>query len=134
MHLERKDPMEQGNTKATQRAGNYFSCPICGESLEKGEKTCRCPKGHSFDIASEGYVHLLPRNRMHSDLPGDTKEMVAARRRFLESGAYALFEPGAEQHSAFLHGAFPPPSSSGHRLRGRILYGPYGGRFERKRL
>lgn len=83
--------MEQGNTKATQRAGTYFSCPICGEPLEKGEKTCRCPKGHSFDVASEGYVHLLPRNRMHSNLPGDTKEMVAARRRFLESGAYALF-------------------------------------------
>lgn len=69
----------------------YFSCPICRELLEKREKVCRCPRGHSFDVSAEGYVHLLPRNRMHSSLPGDTKEMVAARRRFLESGAYELF-------------------------------------------
>lgn len=84
--------MADKRTESENREGDaYFSCPICGEALEKGEKTCRCPRGHSFDVAAEGYVHLLPRNRMHSSLPGDTKEMVAARRRFLESGAYEPF-------------------------------------------
>ncbi|NLG92508.1 MAG: methyltransferase domain-containing protein, partial [Clostridiales bacterium] len=68
-----------------------FSCPVCGERLDKKEKTYACPKGHSYDIAAEGYVHLLPPNRMHSKSPGDNKQMVAARRRFLEAGYYRLF-------------------------------------------
>lgn len=71
----------------------YFACPICGEPLIKApeENICRCEKNHSFDVASEGYVHLLPSNRMHSKIPGDTKAMVSARRFFLESGGYCCF-------------------------------------------
>ena len=68
-----------------------FACPVCGEKLEKGEKAYRCPNNHSFDIASEGYVHLLRPDEMHSKIPGDDKAMVAARRRFLEAGYYHLF-------------------------------------------
>lgn len=44
----------------------------------------KCPRGHSFDVAREGYVNLLtgkPR--------GDTREMARARRAFLEQGWYA---------------------------------------------
>lgn len=36
-------------------------------------------------------MNLLPVNRRHSDNPGDTKEMVLSRRRFLESGNYDCF-------------------------------------------
>lgn len=46
----------------------------------------KCANGHSFDIAKEGYVNLLTRK-----LPatvGDTKEMLQARRAFLERGHY----------------------------------------------
>lgn len=43
----------------------------------------RCERGHSFDIAREGYVNLLPGRH-----PGDTKEMLRARRAFLEAGYY----------------------------------------------
>lgn len=68
-----------------------FTCPVCGERLLRQEKVFLCPKGHSYDRAKEGYVHLLPPNRMHSKAPGDTKEMVAARRAFLEAGYYAPF-------------------------------------------
>ena len=51
----------------------------------------RCGKNHSFDKAKEGYWHLLPVQGMHSKLPGDSKEMVAARRAFLQAGYYAAF-------------------------------------------
>ena len=50
-----------------------------------------CENNHCFDIAKEGYVHLLPVNKMHSRVPGDTKEMVNARREFLSAGYYKLF-------------------------------------------
>lgn len=39
-------------------------------------------------------MHLLPANKMHTKLPGDNSEMVAARRRFLESGFYQPFREG----------------------------------------
>lgn len=68
-----------------------FACPVCGERLEQREKTYQCPKGHSYDIASEGYVHLLRPDEKHSKMPGDDKNMVASRRRFLEGGYYDSF-------------------------------------------
>lgn len=46
-----------------------------------------CPNGHSFDVASGRYVNLFITNRTHA---GDSKGMVQARRRFLESGAYGF--------------------------------------------
>ena len=48
----------------------------------------RCAAGHSFDIATQRHVHLLPVQHKRSRDPGDSKEMVAARRRFLEAGHY----------------------------------------------
>lgn len=68
-----------------------FTCPVCRARLTKTEKTYVCPSYHSYDRAKEGYVHLLPVQQMHAKVPGDSKEMIAARRDFLESGAYALF-------------------------------------------
>lgn len=68
-----------------------FTCPACGEPLCRLEKRYACPNGHSYDIAAEGYVHLLPPNKMHSKTPGDSRQMVAARRAFLEGGWYAPF-------------------------------------------
>lgn len=68
---------------------SLFCCPLCAAPLEKTDRTYRCPRGHSFDRAREGYVHLLPANRMHSKAPGDDKAMAAARNRFLSGGWYA---------------------------------------------
>lgn len=48
----------------------------------------RCPSGHCFDVAREGYLNLLPVQRKRSLDPGDSKEMVAARRRYLAAGFY----------------------------------------------
>lgn len=68
---------------------SIFICPICGGPLEHGEKRLFCARGHSFDISSEGYVHLLPPNRMNSKIPGDSAAMAAARTAFLNRGFYA---------------------------------------------
>lgn len=69
-----------------------FRCPLCGGGLVREEHRAVCGKGHSFDVARQGYVHLLPVNKMHSKLPGDSREMVESRRRFLEAGYYAPFQ------------------------------------------
>ena len=64
-------------------------CPICGAPLAKGEKALVCPGHHSFDIARQGYVNLLPVQQKHSQDPGDTREQVLSRRAFLDTGTYA---------------------------------------------
>ncbi|MEG2930153.1 MAG: methyltransferase domain-containing protein [Ruthenibacterium sp.] len=72
---------------------SMFCCPLCGGALApnaQGTALC-CAKKHSFDLAREGYVHLLPASRMHAKMPGDSREMVAARSRFLQAGFYAPF-------------------------------------------
>ena len=67
---------------------SLFCCPLCASPLERGERAYTCPKGHSFDVAREGYVHLLPANRKHSPQPGDDRTMSSARSRFLAGGWY----------------------------------------------
>ena len=67
---------------------SLFVCPLCGAPLERGERAYRCPGGHSYDIAREGYTYLLPVNRKHSRSPGDDAGMARARRDFLSKGYY----------------------------------------------
>jgi len=45
------------------------------------EGALRCPAGHSFDVARQGYVNLVPGR-------ADTPEMVDARDAFLRAGHY----------------------------------------------
>ncbi len=65
-----------------------LACPLDGCPLAPSGNTWRCENGHSFDVARQGYVHLLPVQRKRSLDPGDSKEMVAARQRFLGAGFY----------------------------------------------
>jgi 23S rRNA (guanine745-N1)-methyltransferase len=65
-----------------------LACPLDGTPLQRAGTAWRCATGHSFDIASQGYTHLLPVQKKRSRDPGDSKEMVAARRRFLNAGFY----------------------------------------------
>lgn len=64
-------------------------CPFDGLPLANQGTSLICPDRHTFDRAREGYVNLLPVQDKASRDPGDSKEMVAARRQFLETGAYA---------------------------------------------
>lgn len=65
-----------------------LACPLDGDPLTQAEGAWRCPAGHSFDIAKQGYVNLLPVQKKRSNDPGDSKIMVAARQRFLNAGYY----------------------------------------------
>lgn len=65
-----------------------LACPLDGTPLRRTGSAWRCASGHSFDIARQGYTHLLPVQHKRSRDPGDSKEMVAARRRFLAAGFY----------------------------------------------
>jgi 23S rRNA (guanine745-N1)-methyltransferase len=65
-----------------------LACPLDGAPLQRHGAAWRCPAGHCFDVASQGYVNLLPVQKKRSLDPGDSKEMVAARRRFLQAGFY----------------------------------------------
>ena len=64
-------------------------CPLCGQTLATGASPWRCPNGHCFDVARQGYVNLLPVQQKHARHPGDTPAQVAARKRFLDAGFYA---------------------------------------------
>ena len=67
-----------------------WQCPLCGEPLT-GDTALKCGRNHCFDRAKEGYWHLLPVQSMRTKAPGDSKEMVAARRAFLNAGYYGIF-------------------------------------------
>lgn len=62
-------------------------CPVCGEMLDVANRCLRCTKGHSFDLAKEGYVNLL-RTSKNGDLIGDDKLSARSRRDFLNKGYY----------------------------------------------
>lgn len=63
-------------------------CPIEQSSLQLKDGSWRCENGHSYDVAKQGYVNLLPVQNKRSKDPGDSKAMVQARREFLEQGYY----------------------------------------------
>jgi len=65
-----------------------LACPLDGEALQLNERQLICKNGHSFDVARQGYVNLLPVQQKRSKDPGDSKEMVLARSQFLNTGVY----------------------------------------------
>ncbi len=64
-----------------------LKCPACGEFLFDLDNLIKCKNNHSFDRAASGYFNL--HLNKHSKAPGDNREMVLARRRFLDAGYYA---------------------------------------------
>jgi 23S rRNA (guanine745-N1)-methyltransferase len=70
-------------------------CPVCGRALQARAASVSCPTGHSFDIARQGYLSLLPGDAQFGS--ADTAAMVAARERFLGAGH---FDPLAEELAA----------------------------------
>lgn len=63
-------------------------CPLDKQPLQLNERTWRCENGHSYDVAKQGYVNLLPVQNKRSKDPGDSKAMVQARREYLNKGYY----------------------------------------------
>ncbi len=65
-----------------------YICPLCRQPLQLLDRTWKCSQGHCFDKAKEGYVNLLPVQNKKSQDPGDNKQMMFARREFLNQGYY----------------------------------------------
>jgi 23S rRNA (guanine745-N1)-methyltransferase len=95
---------------------DLLRCPVCGDALAASDGSLRCEEGHSFDVARQGYVNLVPG-------PADSAAMVEAREAFLGAGHYGrLSEALAEEAS----GVEAPGvvvdvgAGTGHHL-GRVL-------------
>lgn len=69
-----------------EAAEGLLACPVCAGALRLADRREACRRGHSFDVARQGYVNLLgaatPAN-------ADTPAMVAARERVLATGLFA---------------------------------------------
>ena len=64
----------------------YLRCPVCAGTLTvTNAGAVGCPRGHSFDIARHGYLHLSVGRPSH---PGDSAQMVADRQAWLDTGGY----------------------------------------------
>jgi 23S rRNA (guanine745-N1)-methyltransferase len=64
----------------------YLRCPNCSATLSAaGPRVVRCARGHSFDVAKQGYLTLTAGRAPH---PGDSAAMVDARAEFLAAGHY----------------------------------------------
>jgi 23S rRNA (guanine745-N1)-methyltransferase len=81
----------------------------CRAPLASEAARAVCERGHSFDVARSGYINLLQPQDRRAKNPGDSAEVVAARRRFLErypmplDVGRALARPGrAEARPTFL--------------------------------
>ena len=66
-------------------------CPLCASPLEREGKSLVCTgtdKRHTYHVAKEGYVNLLPPGKGKNAHTGDDAAMVRARAEFLNTGAY----------------------------------------------
>ena len=77
---------------ALEQVADALRCPICGEPVRVLPPVVRCVRGHSFDLARQGYVSLLGGRRTAGT--GDTAAMVLARDRFLGAGHLAAVTEG----------------------------------------
>ena len=73
----------------TELPFNLLRCPVCGRTLALENRVLRCENRHSFDLAKEGYVNLLPGHKA-GDARGDSKDAARFRRDFLNRGYYAV--------------------------------------------
>ena len=76
-------------------------CPVCGAGLAAAGRAARCPAGHSFDLARQGYLSLAGGGRA----PGanaDDAAMVEARSAFLGAGHYAPLTAALARRAAEL--------------------------------
>jgi 23S rRNA (guanine745-N1)-methyltransferase len=90
----------------------YLCCPVCRADLTAAQAAAqatattaaeaatptalRCPRGHTFNIARQGYVDLSAGRLPHS---GDTAAMVAARDAFLAAGHFAPVTAALATHA-----------------------------------
>jgi 23S rRNA (guanine745-N1)-methyltransferase len=81
--------------QALDSALRYLRCPTCRQPLHRLDRRVLCPRGHTFDLARQGYLNLAV-GSIHRG-SADTSAMVLAREKFLSAGHY---RPLADQLAA----------------------------------
>ncbi len=76
-------------------------CPLCRSALAVEAGAVRCEGGHAFDLARQGYLHLLPGGA--GGKRPDTPQMVEARVRFLGAGHFSPLSGRLAQWVARAH-------------------------------
>ncbi len=87
--------MLQERLRALEAVAAYLRCPVCAGPVQVGDDRVACGRGHSFNIARQGYVSLT--SGRGGPGTGDSAAMVMARDRFLGGGHY---QPVADALSA----------------------------------
>jgi 23S rRNA (guanine745-N1)-methyltransferase len=64
----------------------YLRCPVCQGQVRVGDGQVACDRGHSFNLARQGYVSLT--SGRGGPGTGDSAAMVMAREAFLGGGHY----------------------------------------------
>src|SRR5579871_6818543 len=100
MLLERHDVLEA--------VAAHVRCPVCAGPVRVGDAQLTCSRGHSFNIARQGYVSLV--SGRGGPGTGDSTAMVLARDRFLGGGHY---QPVADAVSALAARALAAPADPG---------------------
>lgn len=78
-----------------------FICPLCSSPLEKVGGSLKCSGGkHTYDVASSGYVNLLPPGKKSNASTGDEPLMIGSRRDFLAAGYYDRISDTAAEVAA----------------------------------
>src|SRR5215204_2092382 len=81
-------------SRVPDAALRHLRCPLCGGALDRAGVSVRCPRGHSFDVARQGYLGLLPGDALQGT--ADTAAMVEARTRVLAAGHFEAPAAGLE--------------------------------------
>lgn len=98
-------------------------CPVCRQALAYGPgelRTLKCPSGHSFDAARQGYFNFLVGKG--TAFEADSADMVAARSDFLSHGHYdglalAIADTAAPALAAANPAVLDAGTGTGHYLR-----------------
>jgi 23S rRNA (guanine745-N1)-methyltransferase len=83
-------------------------CPHCKNPLLLKGRTYGCCQSHSFDLAREGYVNLIPSGPGIPSASGDAPEMLRARRSFLQNGHFKFLAQALVDR---IHSALTPTRS-----------------------
>lgn len=78
--------MNEAMRSVLEDVAGYLRCPVCASPVRVGDRRLGCERGHSFDIARQGYVSLT--DGRGGPGTGDSAGMVMARERFLAGGHY----------------------------------------------
>lgn len=76
-------------------------CPLCKAPLAAEGRSfyCKGEKRHCYDVASSGYVNLLPPGKKSNAKTGDDREMLRSRRAFLSGGHYDRISEAAAREA-----------------------------------